>query len=171
MQPPLARASPDRRSGRGIALASLVLTVAWTLTGALTCAAAYAMSLQPPENPADASPFPASLWFPVLVLWGLLAVALTPSPAVLLVSGLIYLRRVALTGWRWRSGWAGAAVLAIAIEALFLHGVVDTPALRRPSLGPPMLSAGFVAIGVAMIATLAIALRAADFPDSTAPLV
>jgi hypothetical protein len=106
----------------------------------------------------------------VLILAGLFALALTPSPALVPVFGLIYLRRAGLTGRRWRSALAGAVVLAVAVEALFLHGVIDTPALRRPRWGPPTLSAGFVAIGLPTIATLAVALRAADSPRSPAQL-
>jgi hypothetical protein len=138
----------------------------WTLISALLCASAYAMSLQPPENPADAAPFPASAWFLVLVGAGLLSLALSPGPVVALLTGRAYLRRVLLTGRRWRAGWAAAAAAGLACEALLIRSVVVTfwfssGSPRQPSWGPPALSAGFVASGAAMLAVMAIAARTA----------
>jgi hypothetical protein len=134
-------------------------------SGALANQPCHHMSIQPPENPADAAPFPATLWFPVLLIAGLLSLALAPSPIAVLITGLIYLRRVALTRWQWKTAWAGAALGAIAAETLLLRAVIVSlwytsgSALRQPNWGPPALSAGFVAAGAAMIGIHALAAR------------
>ena len=143
---------------------SLVITAVWTLTGSLLCADTYEMSLQPPENPADAAPFPATLWYPVLLLTGILSLALAPSPAVVLVTGMTYLRRVRLISWRWQAALAGAAAAGAVAEALLLRAIFWYPSgssLRRPNWGPPALSAGFIAAGLVMIGMLAVAAHAA----------
>ena len=145
---------------------SVVITAVWALTGALLCTATFAASLQPPENPADAAPFPATLWYPVLLLAGLLSLALAPGPVVVLMTGLTYLRRVRLTSWPWQTAWAGAAAASVATEALLLRAVIITfsytagSSMRRPNWGPPALSAGFIAAGIVMIGMLAIAAHA-----------
>jgi hypothetical protein len=58
---------------------SLTVAAISTLPAAMTCAAAFAMSLQPPENLATAGPLPPMLWFPVLVFVGLFSVCLKPG--------------------------------------------------------------------------------------------
>lgn len=157
----------------GVALrGSLTLAVISTLPAAMTCAAAFAISLQPQENPATAGPLPATLWFPVLVLAGLFS--LTSSPVLLpitVIMGWTFLRRVMRTGWWWRVAWAVTVAVVIAIETLFLRAVVIAlwfapgSGLSRPDWGSAMLSAGFVTVGAAMIGVLAIGARAATSPS------
>jgi hypothetical protein len=113
--------------------------------------------------------WPPTWWFPVFLLAGLVSLALAPSPAVALITGLRWLRRADLTGWRWQTAWACPSAAALAVEALFLRVVILTfsyhgSALRRPNWGPPALAVAFVAAGAAVIATLAIAARASAGP-------
>ena len=151
---------------------SLALAPLSTLPAAVTCAAAFAMSLQSPENPANGGPLPATLWFPVLILAGLFSLASSPVLlSITVITGLTYLRRVMFTGWAWRVAWAVAAVLAIAIEILFLRAVVmalwfaPASGSSGPDWGSAMLSAGFVAVGAVIIAVVIIAARAATGPS------
>jgi hypothetical protein len=152
---------------RGLWGFSVGITASWALTGALFCVATYGVSLAPPVNPGNSGPlsWPASSWVPVFVLAGLGSLALAPGPAVALITGLSWLRRVELTGWRWQVGWAGSSAAALAVEVLLLRAVIITfsyrgSALRQPNWGPPALAAAFVAAGAAIIVTLAIAARA-----------
>lgn len=164
---------PAIRLGAGSALrVSLALAPLSTLPAAVTCAAAFAMSLQRPENPANGGPLPATLWFPVLILAGLFSLASSPVLLpITVIMGLTYLRRVMFTGWRWRVAWAVVAALGLAIETLFLRGVVialwfaPASGFSRPDWASAMLSAGFVAVGAAMIGVLTIRARAVTGPS------
>jgi hypothetical protein len=107
-----------------------------------------------------------------MVLTGLFSLA--SSPVLLpfsLITGWTYLRRVMLTGWPWRIAWAITVALVIAVETLFLRAVVITlwfapgSGSSRPDWGSAMLSAGFVTVGVVMIAVLTIGARAATGPS------
>ncbi len=77
----------------------------------------------------------------------------------MLVTGLADVRRVTSASSRWQAGWAAAA----AAETLFIRAVIITfwytpgSAMRQPNWGPPALSAGSIAAGIAMIATLTMA--------------
>jgi hypothetical protein len=149
---------------------SVGVAALWALTGALLCAATYGVSLAPPPAVGGPLAWPSTWWFPVLLLAGLLSLALSPGPVVVLITGLSWLRRAELAGWRWQAAWTSSSAAAIAAEALLLRAVIMTfsyrgSALRQPNWGPPALAAAFAAAGAALIATLAIAARApADAP-------
>src|SRR5262245_18994408 len=145
--------------------ASVAATALWAWSGALLCGADFALARQPPENPATAGPLPGSPWFLVVMLTFYLALGLAPSPALALITGLRYLRRVTLTGWQWRTAWIGACSFGIVTESVLLRAVAVVFAPGRGTAGtgpgqtdwgPVELSAGFLAAGAAMTAVLVI---------------
>ena len=134
----------------------VALAACWTLSGALACVAAFGFSIQPQPPPWSAGPLPASGWYPVMLLaglsWLMFAVA---CPPLLVVAGLARLRS-RQTGWRWPAAWAAAAASGIVVDALSIRGALASGGSSGGRhWGLLEMAAGFVAVGIAMIAVAA----------------
>ena len=167
-----------QRGSAGLRRATMALVLSWALTAAVLCGAVFGQSSQPEPNPATASPGPLPGGDLALVLMAAfaLSVCLAACPFIAFATGLAYLRGEALSGWRWTTGWAAAAVGGVTVEALLVRAVVldlldsARPAVDQPRWAPGQvqldwgalaLSAAFVVAGAAMVAVLGIAARSA----------
>jgi hypothetical protein len=160
-------ASPaDARHGLGCRL----LVAYYTVAGTAWCAYLFYLSTPSVTIPGDwpqgegggpawlGAIAPAALV--LLCMWWLF-------PLLLLLAGLAYLPSAAPGAHRWPAAWAGAIAAGITLEALFITGFGQS----GPSpayIGPAMVnwvwlaeSAGFAAVGAAMIAILTGAERSA----------
>lgn len=173
----MKRAASGRQNPAAATLTSWrscqALVVCWAVLGAIGCGYLFASSTLPITTLGE-PPYWGPGWLRAIAIISGLVIGLPwiLVPIVLLIVGLIYIRREALRAMRWLALWTALAATALILETLILTGF-GVPLLTPNYQGPAIVSwvdlfesISFAVVGAAMLSLLMGAARHAPDPLS-----